>query len=74
MTSVFALQDGTTATVTGYNGGARRCFAVRRLQGPYGFAWLRMIDASPDPGPGQLAWPIDPANCFSAAPLQSMGH
>jgi hypothetical protein len=72
--SDLALQDGTTSTITGYDGGSRHCLDVRRIEGPWGFSWLRIAGASPDPGPGQLAWPIDREICFSAAPLADMGH
>jgi hypothetical protein len=75
--TTFVLQDGAVVETRDYHGGdgaGRGCFAVRWLQGPYGFAWLRIADASPSPGPGQLAWSIDPTACFSAAPLTGMGR
>jgi len=74
VTSNLVLQDGSNVTITGYGGGPRHCFDVRRIQGPWGFAWLRLVGVSPDPGPGQLAWPIDRGTCFSSAPLDGMGR
>jgi len=71
-TTTFALQDGSTAATTDYSGGTRLCLAVRRVSGAHGFAWLRIVDRSPSPGPGQLAWPIDRGECFSAADLATM--
>ena len=75
-TAILILQDGSSVAVQTSAGGlgTRRCYAVRRVTGPYGFAWVRMVDASPPPGPGQLEWPIDLADCFSATPLSSMGR
>jgi hypothetical protein len=69
--SMFALQDGSIVGVIGLPGG-RNCYAVRRLEGAHGFAWLRIVEMPPAPHAGQLNWPIDRAACFSAAPLASL--
>jgi hypothetical protein len=73
-TTIFRLRDGTFVA-TG-NAGARRysrlCLSVRRLHGPRGFAWLRVVETSPLPQPGGLAWPIDHATCFSDADLATI--
>ena len=76
VTAILVLQDRSTVAVQTAAGslGSRRCYAVRRIAGPNGFAWLRVVDASPPPGPGQLEWPIDRTDCFSAAPLSSLGR
>jgi hypothetical protein len=75
-TTRFSLQDGSSATVTSSSGFAvgRSCYLVHRMQGSRGFAWLRIVDWSPGPGPGQLAWPIDRDDCFSAADLSTLGR
>jgi hypothetical protein len=72
---VFALQDGSEVRTLGDlpgRGNSRGCFLVRRLEGAYGFSWLRILEISPGPGPGQLDWPVDRADCFSATPLASL--
>jgi hypothetical protein len=72
--ALLALQDGSTIRIGAGRLRPRACFAVRRMSGTRGFAWLRLVDASPPPGPGQLTWPIDRSDCFSAAPLASLGR
>jgi len=74
VTTIFRLRDGTFAA-TGSRAAARfrrQCLSVRRLHGPLGFAWLRVVDSSPSPQPGGLAWPIDHAACFSDADLATI--
>jgi hypothetical protein len=77
-TTRFLLQDGSLVETDDYAafgyGAASRCFSVRVLRGANGFAWIRVVDASPVPGPGQLAWPIDREACFSNAPLSALGR
>jgi hypothetical protein len=70
------LASGEQVETRGFGGAygaSSRCYLVRRLDGRRGFAWLRVLDASPAPGPGQLSWPVDPAKCFSAVPLSEIG-
>lgn len=52
----------------------RVCTLVQRLDGPYGFSWVRILDRSPGPGRGQLAWPISQEDCFSQKPLSELGR
>jgi hypothetical protein len=75
-TTRFSLEDGSSATVTSRSGFAvgRSCYLVHRVEGGRGFAWLRFADWSPGPGPGQLTWPIDRDECFSAADLSTLGR
>jgi hypothetical protein len=74
VTTIFRLRDGTFAATS--NATARRfsrlCLSVRRLHGPWGFSWLRVVESSPSPQAGGLAWPIDHAACFSDADLASI--
>ena len=70
--TVLRLQDGSLAATYDRIRRPRACFAVRRLEGPNGFSWLRIVETSPPPGPGQFDWPVDRANCFSTAPLASL--
>ncbi|WP_324750419.1 hypothetical protein SH591_02760 [Sphingomonas sp. LY54] len=80
--TTFALQDGssveTKAYPAGEYGSMGRCLAVRRLAGPFGFIWLQVTEAAPlppAPGPGQLAWPVEPVSrvdCFSHKPLSEL--
>jgi hypothetical protein len=73
--AALALQDGSIVETYDYPGrqygSESRCLAVRRVSAGR-FSWLRMVDASPLPGSGQLAWPIARADCFSAAALSSL--
>jgi hypothetical protein len=73
-TTTFALQDGSSVTTGDYSGRGRVCLEVRRVTGSNGFAWLQIVDSSPAPGPGQLEWPISRSDCFSGAPLASLGR
>lgn len=63
----FQLADGSNLT-----GGRKRkrfdygsCVTVRLLTGSYGFRWVRVIESTPPPGPGQLHWPVRREDCFS---------
>jgi hypothetical protein len=51
---------------------ARSCALTQRLDGPYGFSWVRVLDRSRTPRRGQLAWPISREECFSDEPLSSL--
>ena len=67
--------DGST--VEGINQGrplpyATTCAVVQRLDGPYGFSWVRVLDRSRAPARGQLSWPIRREECFSAIPLSEL--
>ena len=72
----FELGDGSSVTAVSRSGFAagRACYLVRRVDGPGHFAWLRIVDGTSGPGPGQLSWPISQAECFSAADLSTLGH
>lgn len=84
--SVWALQDGSRVVTGDYRfhtTSRDRCFSVRRIVGrggsrwpgivaPDKFAWLRIVDASPLPRSGQLAWPIARTDCFTASDLSSL--
>lgn len=64
--------DGST--VEGINQGrpvpyATTCALVQRLEGPYGFSWVRVVDRSRPPAQGQLSWPVRREECFSTIPL-----
>ena len=48
------------------------CALVQRLDGPNGFAWVKVIERSRAPGSGQLSWPIRRDDCFSNVPLSSL--
>lgn len=67
--------DGTT--VEGFNHGralpyAQTCALVQRLDGRYGFSWVRVLDRSRAPRRGQLIWPVRREECFSSIPLSSL--
>lgn len=51
---------------------ARSCALAQRLEGEFGFTWVRVIERSRTPGRGQLAWPISREECFSNEPLSSL--
>jgi hypothetical protein len=69
--ALFLLQDGTQLTTIDYPAG-RNCFAVQRVEGRFGFAWLRIVDRLPGSVPGLENWPVDRAACFSATPLAAL--
>lgn len=67
--------DGTT--VEGTNAGrpfeyGRSCALVQRLDGEYGFSWIRVLDRSRAPARGQLSLPIRREECFSEIPLSTL--
>jgi hypothetical protein len=70
--SVFRLQDGSVAATYDQIRRPRACFAVRRLEGPNGFSWLRIVETSPPAGSGQLDWPIDGNACLAGATMASL--
>src|SRR5207249_4874051 len=47
------------------------CAEVQRLQGEYGFAWVKVVGKSPPPE-HEIAWPIRREDCFSNKPLSSL--
>jgi hypothetical protein len=47
------------------------CTEVQRLQGDYGFVWIRVVDRSPPPV-HEIAWPIRREDCFSNKPLATL--
>lgn len=74
-TIIHQLADGST--LEGVHVGApvqdaRSCALAQRLEGTYGFSWVRVLDRSRRPGRGQLAWPISREECFSNEPLSSL--
>ena len=69
--TTFALADGTNVTIRGGVGG-RNCYAVRRVEGTRGFAWLRIVESPAPLRSGELNWPIPRDLCFSNAPLSTV--
>jgi len=68
-------KDGTN--VEGYRRERPRpysstCTLVQRLDGSYGFGWVKVLDRSRSPASGQLSWPIRREECFSEIPLSSL--
>jgi len=47
------------------------CTEVQRLQGDYGFVWIRVVDRSRPPV-HEIAWPIRREDCFSNKPLATL--
>lgn len=78
--AVFALDDGTSVQAQFYWRSRRsitrngECFSVRRLTGPFGFSWIKVLETTPRPRNGGLWWTIPRKDCFSSKPLSSMGH
>jgi hypothetical protein len=48
------------------------CTEAQRLEGDYGFVWIRVTDRSPPPA-HEIAWPIRREECFSKRPLATLG-
>ncbi len=70
--TIVAFDDGVTVEVEGSAGHRHACLLVRQVEGPFGFAWLRVEARSPAPGRGQLNWPVHREACFSDRPLVSL--
>lgn len=75
VTAVHQRADGTT--VEGIDMGppvefARICSLVQRLDGAYGFSWVRVLQRTRAPRGGELPWPIRREECFSAIPLSEL--
>ena len=51
---------------------AKTCALVQRLQGQYGFTWVRVLERSRPPGRTELHWPVRREECFSDTPLSSL--
>lgn len=51
---------------------ATTCALVQRLQGQYGFSWVRVLERSRPPRRTGLHWPIRREECFSDTPLSSL--
>lgn len=47
-----------------------RCALVQRLNGDYGFSWVRVLERSR--AGEQLAWPIRREDCFGTMPVSSL--
>jgi hypothetical protein len=75
-TTLVELQDGTAVRVISRSGFSvgRSCYRAHWVAGGRAFTWLRLVDRSPAPGPGQLPWPISRSDCFSAEDLDSLGR
>lgn len=66
--------DGTT--VEGVRDGhalpyGPTCAITQRLDGEYGFTWVRVLDRSPRPA-HDIPWPIRREDCFSEKPLATL--
>lgn len=78
--AVFALDDGSYVEAQFYWRSQRsiarngECFSVRRLTGPFGFSWMKVLETTPRPRHGELWWTIPREDCFSNKPLSSLGH
>lgn len=70
--TILAFEDGATVTVRGSAGHRHACLLVRKVDGPFGFQWLRIEDRSPSPGRGQLNWPVPREACFSDRSLATL--
>lgn len=66
---VIEFSNGSWISAWGYReqryGSLGRCLTVQRRNGPFSFSWLHIVSAAPLPQGSQLAWPTDPATCFS---------
>ena len=51
---------------------ATTCALVQRLDGHYGFSWVRVLERSRSPRRTELHWPIRREECFSDIPLSSL--
>ena len=78
--AVFTLDDGSSVEAQFYWRSQRsitrngECFSVRRLTGPFGFSWMKVLEMTPRPRNGGLWWTIPREDCFSNKPLWSLGH
>jgi hypothetical protein len=50
---------------------AQICERVQRLDGDYGFSWVRVLERSPGSG-SEIMWTIRREDCFSGKPLSSL--
>jgi len=48
------------------------CALAQRLDGSYGFSWVRVLDRSASPERGAPDWPVRREDCFSNRPLSSL--
>ena len=51
---------------------APSCVVAQRLDGDYGFSWVRVLERSRERGRTGLNWPIRREECFSDIPLSSL--
>jgi hypothetical protein len=78
--AVFALDDGSLVEAPFYWRSHRHitrngeCFSVRRLAGPFGFSWMKVLETTPRPQNSELWWTITRDDCFSNKPLSTLGH
>lgn len=49
----------------------RTCTLVQRLNGEFGFSWIRVLQRTPPPE-HEIAWPIRREDCFSDKPIASL--
>jgi hypothetical protein len=74
---IYWHQRSDGSTVEGIEEGhplpySQICTLVQRLDGPFGFSWLRVLGRSRRPERGQLNWAIRREECFSSIPLTSL--
>jgi len=78
--AVFALDDGSSVEAQFYWRSHRyinrngECFSVRKLTGPFGFSWMKVLETPPPPRNSELWWAIKREDCFSNKPLSTLGH
>jgi hypothetical protein len=48
------------------------CALVQRLDGQYGFSWVRVLERSRPPRRSGVHWPVRREECFSDIPLSSL--
>lgn len=51
---------------------ATTCALVQRLEGQYGFTWVRVLERSRPPRRTGVHWPVRREECFSNIPLSSL--
>jgi len=72
----FVHQRADGGTVEGISYGpplayGSACALVERLNGDFGFSWVRVLDRSPPPE-HEVIWPIRREDCFSDKPLATL--
>ncbi len=62
------IEDGSRVEPWPY---AYTCELVQRLNGDYGFSWVRVVDRSQAPA-NEIPWPIRREDCFGEKPVSSL--